>query len=169
MIALSLLAALLALPDPAEAGAPASQVAAAPAASLLAWHGDWVGEGTAFGQKATATLTLEPVFAGGATRLDYRLAVDGAPPIRYFAQGLYRVDGRGRITGSWSDSGGQNRPVAGRIDANIWAVHWGSADSEIGRSTYVLGPDGSLSVSDSVLQQDGVWRVFATLTYQRNQ
>lgn len=161
------LAALLVLTGPAAGHAPAAGVAAAPAASLSAWHGSWTGEGTAFGQKATATLELGPAMDGGATRLDYRLTVDGTAPMRYFAQGIYRVDAKGGVTGSWSDSHGQNRPVAGQIGANIWAVHWGSADSEIGRSTYGLEADGALIVSDSVLQPDGSWRVFATLRYRR--
>ncbi len=44
---------------------------------------------------------------------------------------------------------------------------WGSADVEIGRSTYVLDESGRLLVSDSVLQEDGGWRVFAVLRYTR--
>lgn len=160
-------AALLALSGPAAVSAPVAEVAAAPAASLSAWHGSWIGEGTAFGQKATATLELEPAPGGGATRLDYHLVVGGTAPMRYFAQGLYRVDGKGHVTGRWFDNHGQNRPVAGQIGADIWAVHWGSADSEIGRSTYDLEADDRLIIRDSVLQPDGSWRVFATLRYHR--
>lgn len=160
------LAALLVLTGPAAVSAPAG-VTGAPAASLSAWHGSWIGEGTAFGQKATATLELGPAPGGSATRLDYHLVVDGAALMRYSAQGIYRVDAKGRVTGSWSDSHGQNRPVAGQIGANIWVAHWGSAVSEIGRSTYDLEADDRLIVRDSVLQPDGSWRVFATLRYRR--
>lgn len=159
------LAALLVLSGPVAASPPAAEVVATPAASLSAWHGSWVGEGMAFGQKATATLEL--AMDGAATRLDYRLIVDGAAPMRYSAQGIYRVDAKGRVAGSWSDNQGQNRPVAGQIATNLWAVHWGSADSEIGRSTYALEADGTLIVRDSVLQPDGSWRVFATLRYRK--
>lgn len=162
------LAALLASAGHADASEPAAPVAAAPVTSLSAWHGNWKGDGVAFGQKAIATLNLGPALDGGATRLDYRLMVDGTPPVRYFAQALYRVGAKGRVSGSWSDSRGQNRPVAGQIGANLWAVHRGSAESEIGRSTYVLEADRSLIVSDSVLQADGGWRAFATLRYRRN-
>jgi hypothetical protein len=60
---------------------------------------------------------------------------------------------------------------AGRAWAHECAVtgkQLGSADVEIGRSTYRLeGPD-SLVASDSVLHDDGSWRVFSMLRYRRN-
>lgn len=134
--------------------------------ALAAWHGDWVGEGQAFGKPATATLDIG---AGeeGATRLSYRLAIAGAPPVRYSAEAMYRIDAKRRVTGTWTDSYGASRPVAGVVDAGKWAVHWGAADSEIGRSTYTLEAADRLVVNDSVLQDDGSWRLFASLAYRR--
>ena len=41
------------------------------------------------------------------------------------------------------------------------------ADVEIGRSTYVLEAPDRMIVTDSVLKDDGSWRVFATLRFQR--
>jgi hypothetical protein len=156
---------LIAVPGVADpAVAPAEKLAAA---SFAPWHGQWAGEGTAFGQPATATLLIGPAHRDGATRLYYALAIDGAQPVRYFAQGLYRVDAKRRVTGTWTDSYGAKRPVAGVLDTGKWAVHWGAADSEIGRSTYVLESGDRLVVTDSVLQDDGSWRVFATLDYRR--
>lgn len=52
--------------------------------------------------------------------------------------------------------------------ANLWSNNWGSADVEIGRSTYALETADLLVVSDSVLKDDGRWRVFSTLRYRRN-
>lgn len=164
------LAALLMLGDPApSAAAAASEATAAP---LLAnWHGEWAGqwagEGTAFGKPATATFTIGPAPGDGVTRLAYRLSIAGAPPLLYSAEGLYRVDGKARIRGTWTDSQGCTRPIAGRLDAGKWSAHWGSADVEIGRSTYALETHDRLVVNDSVLQDDGSWRVFATIIYRR--
>ena len=104
---------------------------------------------------------------GGATTLTYRLTIAGEPPVAYSADATYAFDAKGRLTGTWADSYGRKRAVAGGMDGATWWTHWGSADAEIGRSTYVLGADGTLTVSDSVLQADGGWRVFAALQYRR--
>jgi hypothetical protein len=167
MMALWAMAALIAVAAPAAADEPSPPAATAPAPSLAAWHGTWDGKGMAFGKAATATLTIGPAPEGGATALSYRLSVDGTPPIAYAAEAIYRVDGKGRVRGSWTDNRGRTRPIGGRIDGSAWLNNWGSADVEIGRSTYVLETPDTLVVNDSVLQDDGGWRVFATLRYQR--
>lgn len=145
--------------------APAAAEDSAP--SLVAWHGTWTGEGSAFGKAATATLLIKAAADGSATALAYRLTVPGTPPIAYAAEALYRVDGKGRVRGSWTDSSGRTRPIGGRIAGSEWHNLWGSADVEIGRSTYVLETPDRMIVTDSVLKDDGSWRVFAALRFQR--
>ncbi|MBJ7439640.1 MAG: hypothetical protein JHD35_11520 [Sphingopyxis sp.] len=152
-------AALLAVASPAAAEDPAP--------SLAAWQGTWSGEGTAFGTAATATLVIVAAPDGSATALAYRLAVPGTPPVSYAAEAIYRVDAKGRVRGSWTDSTGRTRPISGRVAGPEWHNFWGSADVEIGRSTYALEAPDRLIVTDSVLKDDGSWRIFATLRFQR--
>jgi hypothetical protein len=144
--------------------APAAPAAEAP--SLAAWHGRWAGEGEAFGKPATATLDIA-AGEGGATTLAYRLSIAGTPPVAYSAEATYAFDAKGRVRGKWTDSTGRTRAIVGGVNAAKWWTHWGSADVEIGRSTYVFEADGRLVVSDSILQDDGSWRVFAMLRYTR--
>ncbi|WP_447953880.1 hypothetical protein [Sphingopyxis chilensis] len=144
--------------------APAGPAVEAP--SLAAWHGSWVGEGEAFGKPATATLEIAPD-AGGATVLAYRLSIAGTPSVIYAANATYAFDAEGRLYGKWTDDTGRTRAIAGGVNAAKWWTHWGSADVEIGRSAYVLEEGGRLVVSDSILQDDGNWRVFAMLRYTR--
>ena len=146
-------AALVALAAPAEAP------------TLAAWHGQWVGEGQAFGKPATATLSIAPGEAG-TTALAYRLSIEGEPPVRYSADAVYALDAKGRVRGQWTDNYGRTRPVSGGVAGATWWAHWGSADVEIGRSIYALNGDGTLTVSDSVLQDDGGWRLFAMRRYR---
>jgi hypothetical protein len=146
--------------------APAAPAAPAEAPSLAAWHGQWIGEGQAFGRPATATLDIAPG-EGGATTLIYRLTIAGEPPVAYSADATYAFDAKGLLRGTWADSYGRKRAVAGGIDGATWWTHWGSADVEIGRSTYALDAGDRLTVSDSVLRADGGWRVFAALQYRR--
>lgn len=149
-------AALLAPAAPADEAPP-----------LAAWHGSWVGEGEAFGKPATATLDIGPGEAG-ATKLAYRLSIAGAPPVTYSADATYAFDARRRLRGKWTDSYGRTRAIAGGVTGATWWTHWGSADVEIGRSTYVFDSGGTLVVSDSILEDDGRWRTFAMLRYRRN-
>jgi hypothetical protein len=151
------MAVLLAVATPAAAEDPAP--------SLAAWHGTWTGEGAAFGKAATATLVIKAAPDGSATALAYRLKVPATPPIDYAAEAIYRVDAKGRVRGSWTDNGGRTRPIGGRIAGSEWHNLWGSADVEIGRSTYALEAPDRLIVTDSVLKDDGSWRVFATLRF----
>jgi hypothetical protein len=162
------LAGLLALAAPVAGDAPAAALAAPSVLSFAGWHGEWTGEGTAFGKPATATLVIGPAPEGGATTLAYRLSIEGTPPVVYSAEAIYRVDARGRVRGSWTDSSARTRPVGGRLTASSWTNVWGSADVEIGRSTYRLEGMEMLAVDDSVLQDDGSWRIFSTLRYRRN-
>lgn len=145
--------------------APLAPAAEAP--SLDAWHGRWVGEGEAFGKPATAKIDIAPGKAG-ATTLAYRLSIAGTPPVTYSAEAVYTFDSKRRLRGTWTDSYGQKRAVAGGLTAGLWWTHWGSADVEIGRSTYALENGGTLVVSDSILQDDGSWRRFAMLRYRRS-
>ena len=71
------------------------------------------------------------------------------------------------MRGSWADNSNRTRPVAGRIAGSEWHNLWGSVDVEIGRSTYVLEAPDRMIVTDSALNDDGSWRVFATLNFQR--
>lgn len=135
--------------------------------SIAAWHGSWTGAGEAFGKPATATLEIAPG-EGGATSLAYRLSIAGTPPVTYSAEAGYSLDAKGRLHGKWSDSYGRTRPLVGGVGGAVWWTHWGSADVEIGRSTYTLEEGGTLAVSDSILQADGGWRVFAVLRYRRS-
>jgi hypothetical protein len=148
----------------AAAALAALAAPAAEAPSLAAWHGRWAGEGEAFGKPATATLAIAPG-EGGATTLAYRLSIAGTPPVAYSAEATYAFDAKGHVRGKWTDSTGPTRAVVGGVNAEKWWTHWGSADVEIGRSTYVLEADGRLVVTDSILQDDGSWRVFAMLHY----
>ncbi|WP_447765242.1 hypothetical protein [Sphingopyxis panaciterrae] len=159
--------ALVALAAPAAGDKPAAPPAVALEPSLAAWYGEWTGTGTAFGKPAAATLTIGPA-AKGDIALAYHLSIEGAPRVTYSAEAMYRVYAAGRVSGNWTDSYGRTRPVGGHVRERLWVSNWGSADVEIGRSTYRLEGPNSLVVNDSVLRDDGSWRSFSVLRYRRD-
>ena len=132
--------------------------------------GQWSGSGRMFGRPSVTRLTVAPAIGKSWVQLDYSAevaAAGNAPPIRFDGRGHYRATADSKWTGRWLDSAGSSHPVAGRVSGRTFVTLWGSVDSELGRSRYALGPDGQLTVTDSVLQADGTWRDFATATYRR--
>jgi hypothetical protein len=146
-------------------------VAQTPAeAPTLAWlQGEWVGEGKIFGRPARVTLSVTPALLDSATTLVYRVeadATDNQPAFRFEGRSTYRIGTDSKVSGQWADSHGNFHPLAGRIRRNSLTVTWGEARTEIGQSSYALASDGTLTVTDTALNADGL-RVFATGSYRR--
>lgn len=162
-------ALLLALAAPAAAQAPGPPPAAVPS---LAWlHGEWEGTATMFGRPATVSISASPVLLGRATSLAYRVHIPADArqgEFRFEGRGTYRLAADGKVAGQWSDSQGNFHPLAGRVTGTVMHVTWGEPRSEIGQSSYVLGADGALVVSDAALGKEGL-KVFATGRYTRKQ
>ena len=151
-------------------------LAAAPLAAQtpqggLDWlTGQWRGEGSMLGRPSVTRMTVAPAIGTSWVQLDYSARVTAtanAPAINFDGRGHYRPLKDSRWTGRWLDSAGSSHPLTGRITGQTFVTLWGSVDSELGRSRYVLGPDGVLTVTDAVLQADGSWRDFATASYRR--
>lgn len=147
----------------------AAQTAMKPAE--LDWlFGDWTGEGQMFGQPSAATLTVGPATVRGWVKIDYSVRVTNVAATTaaaFMGQGLYRAIGTGKWAGRWTDSNGSSHPLEGRVSGQKLVSTWGSVDTEIGRTSYQQSADGSLEVTDQVLQADGTWRLFARAVYRR--
>lgn len=150
-----------------------SAAADVPAASGLAWmHGEWQGTGRMFDRPSEVTLSIGPALEGRETAMAYRARVAAAdlqPQIRFEAHATFRLEGRNRLIGRWNDSAGNDHPIRGQVSGTEMTTIWGETRTEIGRSSYRLAPDGSMTVIDSVLQPDGSWRMFATASYRKAQ
>lgn len=150
---------------PLQAKQPA---AAAPA--ILAWfQGQWEGDVDFIDRQGRGRLLVQPGLGGTATTLDFTADVAAAgdrPAFRFEARGTYRVDENGRVTGIWADSFGNFHALKGQAKDGEFRVTWGDARSEIGHSSYVLSPDGVLTVTDSAFVQGAV-RVFGTGKYRK--
>jgi hypothetical protein len=148
---------------------PVAAEAPAEVPSLGWFHGEWTGEGSVFNRPTKMTLSVEPALLDSATVLIYRVDADATasqPAFRFEGRSTYRVGKDGKVIGYWADSQGNFHPLAGRLKGTALNVTWGEARTEIGQSSYVLGPDGTLSVSDSGLG-NGTLRVFANGKYRR--
>lgn len=150
------LAAILAIP--LAAAAPQGEPS-------LDWlHGEWAGSGTLQGQPTIVTLSVSPVFGAKAAALSYRAQM---PAASFEGRATYHIKAKGRVEGQWSDSMGSLHPIGGRIEGTAMTTVWGSPMTELGRSTYTLDTGGALTVTDSVLTEDGSWRLFAKAVYRR--
>lgn len=154
---------LLALAAPVAAQAPAEKP------SLGWFQGEWKGTATIFGRSATVSMSVAPALLGRATALTYRAEIPASgaqPEFRFEGRGTYIVAADGKVSGQWNDSQGNFHPLAGRVTGRSLAVTWGEPRTEVGHSSYVLGDDGKLTVTDAEMGR-GALRVFATGTYTR--
>jgi hypothetical protein len=158
----------LAAPLAASAQAPAQSPGAE--AGLEWFHGEWAGTATIFGRPAKVSMSIAPALNSTATALIYRAEIEPsttAPAFRFEGRGVYRIGKDGKAVGHWADSQGNFHPLHGRIAGRTFTVIWGEPRTELGRSTYTLGDDRMLRVTDASLAPDGTWRVFAELQMAR--
>ena len=144
--------------------AAAAFLAAAPAAaqdaSTLNWLiGEWRGTGTMFGNPSEATLSVRPVLGGRFLELGYRAG-------GFEGRAMYHFIDGGRWRAQWFDNRGMSFPIEAFYIERSLTAEWGSAETEQGRTLYLLRPDGRLSVTDSV-RRDGAYRVFSSHLFEK--
>jgi hypothetical protein len=132
--------------------------------------GEWQGSGETLGMASTQQARWEPALDAAFFRFvfDNRMIASDGRESRFRAEAFYRVGGDGAVTGTWLDSRGMTLPLTGMLDdSGALTIDWGSAETERGRSTYRL-LDGSLEVTDEVMNPDGGWRVFGRTILKRS-
>lgn len=161
--------AALALASLGSALPPLQAEQAVPAASLDWFQGEWHGDVDFIGAPAKGTLQVRPGLAGSATVMTFTADVSAKgnrPAFRFEGQGTYRIKPDGSVTGLWADSYGNFHQLKGRVKPGELRVNWGDARSEMGHSSYVLGADGVLTVTDSAVI-NGAMQVFGKGSYRR--
>ena len=140
-------------------------VQATPDPLLGRMAGQWAGEGTVLKMPAKVQLTWEWTLDGQFLRLTFINQM--GPSRRFEGHAYYRVVGDGRYRGTWFDNSGMIRPIdASRVGDSLVAK-WGTAETELGETTYRLMTDGSMEVIDRVQGQDGSWRDFGHVIVRR--
>jgi hypothetical protein len=164
------LAAALAGASVVSAQSPVRADAVAPTPASLNWfHGEWEGDVDFIGSLAKGHLVVRPGLVGTATELTFTAdvsATEKRPAFRFEGKGTYRVKPDGTVTGLWADSLGNFHELKGKTKDGALRVTWGDARSEVGHSSYVLGADGVLTVTDSAFVQGAV-QVFGTGKYRK--
>lgn len=150
-----LLAAALLLAAPAAtAQQPAPPAVQSPAATMSWLIGEWRGSGTMFGRPSEATLSVRPALGGRFIEFSYRAG-------GFEGRAFYGPTPGGGWRAQWFDNRGMSFPIEAREIERSLTSDWGSAETEQGRTVYLLQPDGRLSITDSV-RRDGAYRDFAT-------
>ena len=132
-------------------------------------HGRWRGEGTVRGMAAAIELEFRPVLEGRAHQLGFRNRMRGEDGKEWLFQSeaTYLCAPDATCRGHWYDSRGAILPLTTRIDEGALLVEWGEAATEQGRTRYAPQPDGSLVITDEMLDKSGAWKVFGTTTARR--
>ncbi len=145
-------------------GAAQSQEDPGPSALL----GDWRSQCDAWGSPAVCGLDWRPGLHGDHITVDYRIRNAETGAMIFEGRGVYDLSDPDRPSGYWSDSGGAIHPLAARWEDGALTTHWGVAGGVLGRTRYVLEPDGALEVTDWQLRDAG-WAQFMSARYQRSE
>jgi hypothetical protein len=130
--------------------------------------GEWEGKGTLMGADAEFKMTWERVLQGKFVRLTFQNKMRGSDGVDRVlnAQAFYKPEASGQFSGTWFDSRGMVLPLKANAEGDTLTTHWGSADTEQGRTIYRLVDQNKFEVEDFVLR-GGEWRRFGSAAYQR--
>lgn len=158
-----LLALALAMPVPAVHAQPA------PAMGVLAeLEGRWEGTGTILGQPSRVQMEWTPALDARFVRLTFVSHIGPEPKARRFeGHAYYQPAGEGRYRATWFDSSGLVRPIAATSTSGTLVAAWGTAETEVGETTYRLTSADWMEVVDRVKSKDGTWREFGRSTLSR--
>ncbi|MFT3805870.1 hypothetical protein [Arenimonas sp.] len=141
----------------------------APPDPWRALFGEWQGKGEVRGMSADVRLRFEATLDGQGRRLSFHNTMTDmhGKAWLFLAEAIYLCAPDGNCRGQWQDSRGMVLPLSTRSQADRVIVDWGDADSERGRTTYRVMPDGSLEIEDEVLDKSGAWKVFGRTKARR--
>jgi hypothetical protein len=122
--------------------------------------GGWSGEGTVSSQASAIEMEWAWTLDGQFLELTFRNQMSGSRPGRFEGRAFYRALGPGTYRGFWIDNSGAIRPIEARADGDALVAAWGTAETEVGETTYRFVAEGRLEVTDRVRQRDGRWRTF---------
>ncbi|MGE0816331.1 MAG: hypothetical protein AB7O28_02130 [Vicinamibacterales bacterium] len=126
-------------------------------------EGEWRGAGTILGQPAEVEMRWDRALDGAFARLTWVSRIGTGPAARRFeGHAYYGRTSAGPVRATWFDSSGLTRPIAARVPAegDALVAAWGTADTEVGETTYRLESPSSVLVVDRVRRRDGEWREF---------
>ncbi|MEQ8526013.1 hypothetical protein [Gracilimonas sp.] len=130
--------------------------------------GSWQGTGHLMGSEATFDMRWQKKLGGQFLKLTFQNSrtPENSSPVIFNAIAMYRP-GAKEWTGTWFDVRGISFPLKGHVEDKTLTVDWGSSDTEQGRTVYALQNDGSMIVTDFILQQ-GSYTEFGKATYSKN-
>ena len=132
-------------------------------------HGEWEGEGKAFGGAAVMQIKWEWVLENKFLRLNLRneISAPNRPKQIFEGQAYYRSNGVDKYSAHWFDSRGISFPIKAQLEGNTLIAWWGSPETEEGKSTYQLIDEVTMEIVDSVKQKDGTFREFGRARLKR--
>jgi hypothetical protein len=133
--------------------------------TLLKLQGHWTGEGKVLNSSARVAMTWEWTLDQKFAKLIFLSHIGER---RFEGHAYYRAVGVGRYTGTWFDNTGAIRPIEATAQGDSLVAKWGTAETEIGETSYRLLGDGQMEIVDRVQSKDGTWREFGRVRVKRN-
>ena len=141
---------------------------AQPSSLLDRFIGSWSGKGKLMGADAEFIMAWEWILEDRFVRLTFQNKIrvsDGTNRILK-AQAFYKPEQPGHFSGTWFDSRGMVLPLVAHTEHDTLTTHWGTPETEEGRTVYRLLDQNRIEVEDFVLKDDE-WHRFGYAVYHR--
>lgn len=134
---------------------------------LAEFEGVWRSDGDAFGQPAQSEMVWGPVLDGCFWEMTYAIETNpGTEQANMFrGRGVHHHEA-GVISGHWVDSWGAMHQLRGAVSETELTVYWGEPGGQLGRSRYAPTQDGTIQVTDWILNESG-WQQFNDNRFER--
>ncbi|WP_299670986.1 hypothetical protein [uncultured Polaribacter sp.] len=129
----------------------------------------WEGKGTLIGSPATFKMNWQKVLDNNFYKLEFknqRAVKDKKITLK--ATAYYKVLSDSTFVGTWFDSRGITFPLKGKLSKNQLMVDWGTPETEVGKSLYLILESGQIKVTDFIRQKDKEFK-FAEAFYNKKE
>lgn len=131
--------------------------------------GSWTGSGTLLGSEAEFNMSWTWELENKFLKLEFqnkRTSSSGQELVLQ-SHAYYQPKSDSLFEGTWFDSRGVSFPVKGTLSNSTFTVHWGSPETERGKTIYVLVSQDKATVTDYILQGENYVK-FGEASYQRS-
>lgn len=131
--------------------------------------GSWQGKGKLFGATAEFEMHWEWVLENKFVRLTFqnKMQRSDSMSVVLMAQAYYQPKSVENYSGTWFDSRGMVLPLKATAEDSALTTHWGTPETEQGKTVYRLTSKNNIEVTDFVLKNDA-WQPFGNAVYSRN-
>lgn len=118
--------------------------------------------GKSFGLPAVVNMTCTKTLGAKFLELSYKMEMSGPDGKKQVFEGraFYKPAPENQFVGTWFDTGGEMHPLKASNDSTALTSIWGTAETKLGKTLYILSGSDTVEIIDFIMKKDGNWKEF---------